>query len=130
MGKKPKQTSVGAPTKDVKQDIKKVHSTEIEELFKPLAVIKSKKKNDILKQGSLNAKKKKERKETLISSSYSEASTMYGLLDQQYPIIVNPEAPLERIDAESGLPVYKAHLLKVGEGGGTALCPFDCNCCF
>ena len=44
--------------------------------------------------------------------------------------IINPEAPLERIDPESGLPVYKAHLLKVGEGGGTPLCPFDCNCCF
>eukprot|EP01041_Mallomonas_annulata_P024191 gene24191-44876_t len=34
--------------------------------------------------------------------------------------IVNPEAPLERIDAESGLPVYKAHLLKVGEGGDSS----------
>lgn len=44
--------------------------------------------------------------------------------------IISPEAPLERIDAESGLPVYKAHLLKVGEGGGTPLCPFDCDCCF
>lgn len=44
--------------------------------------------------------------------------------------IISPEAPLERIDKESGLPVYKAHLLKVGEGGGTPLCPFDCDCCF
>eukprot|EP01035_Chromulina_nebulosa_P021113 gene21113-27358_t len=44
--------------------------------------------------------------------------------------IINPEAPLERIDKQSGLPVYKAHILKVGEGGGTPLCPFDCNCCF
>ena len=44
--------------------------------------------------------------------------------------IINPEAPVHRIDQSSGLPVYKAHLLKVGDGGGTPLCPFDCNCCF
>jgi hypothetical protein len=42
----------------------------------------------------------------------------------------NPEAPLERIDKSSGLPVYKAHLLRAGDGGGTPLCPFDCNCCY
>ena len=59
-------------------------------------------------------------------------STTYGMINNQYnpSNIVNPEAPLERIDKESGLPVYKAHILKVGEGGGTPLCPFDCNCCF
>lgn len=45
-------------------------------------------------------------------------------------IIISPEAPVERIDKESGYPVYKAHLLKVGEGGGTPQCPFDCDCCF
>ena len=44
--------------------------------------------------------------------------------------IISPEAPLERIDAASGLPVYKTHLLQVGKGGGTDLCPFDCDCCF
>lgn len=56
----------------------------------------------------------------------------YGLIKSRYnpSHLINPEAPLERIDPESGLPVYKAHLLKVGEGGGTALCPFDCSCCF
>lgn len=45
-------------------------------------------------------------------------------------VIISPEAPVERIDPESGYKVYKAHILKVGEGGGTALCPFDCDCCF
>jgi hypothetical protein len=56
----------------------------------------------------------------------------YGLINNAYNPnkIVNPEAPLERIDPASGLPVYKAHILRVGEGGGTPLCPFDCNCCF
>jgi hypothetical protein len=56
----------------------------------------------------------------------------YGLIksNNKFPTIVNPEAPVHRIDKATGLPVYKAHLLKVGEGGGTPLCPFDCNCCF
>lgn len=61
----------------------------------------------------------------------SSKEAAYGVMKSTYGgDIINPEAPLERIDAESGLPVYKAHLLKVGEGGGTELCPFDCNCCF
>lgn len=29
-----------------------------------------------------------------------------------------------------GSRIFKTHLLKVGEGGGTPRCPFDCDCCF
>jgi hypothetical protein len=54
----------------------------------------------------------------------------HGLIKSKNPSIISPEAPLERIDKTTGLPVYKAHLLKVGEGGGTPLCPYDCDCCF
>lgn len=61
-----------------------------------------------------------------------DSSRTYGIIQSRYrpSQIVNPEAPLERIDPATGLPVYKAHILKVGEGGGTPLCPFDCACCF
>mmetsp|Transcript_2032 Transcript_2032/g.2732 ORF Transcript_2032/g.2732 Transcript_2032/m.2732 type:complete len:144 (+) Transcript_2032:99-530(+) len=31
---------------------------------------------------------------------------------------------------DDGLPIYTAESLKIGKGGGTSLCPFDCNCCF
>lgn len=31
---------------------------------------------------------------------------------------------------EDGLPIYTPKELKIGMGGGTDLCPFDCNCCF
>ena len=131
MGKKVSQNSiVGLSSKEEKQTIKKVQTSEIEDLFKPLATIKSKKKINDLKNEKESAKRKKEKKSQHVSLNEDESSSRYGLMDSQYPVIVNPEAPLERIDAESGLPVYKAHLLKVGEGGGTALCPFDCNCCF
>jgi hypothetical protein len=29
-----------------------------------------------------------------------------------------------------GIPIYTEKELKIGLGGGTSLCPFDCNCCF
>lgn len=64
--------------------------------------------------------------------SFIPGDPQYGIIksNSSRPAIINPEAPVERIDRASGLPVYKAHLLKIGEGGGTPLCPFDCNCCF
>ena len=40
------------------------------------------------------------------------------------------KARVHRFDNTSGLNVYKAHALALGHGGGTRLCPFDCNCCF
>ncbi|RYG66968.1 DUF1764 domain-containing protein, partial [archaeon] len=79
-----------------------------------------------------------EEEEDEIEDEEEETGLPYGVIksgikDKKYSIpvsIISPDAPLERIDKETGLPVYKAHLLKVGEGGGTALCPFDCDCCF
>ena len=45
--------------------------------------------------------------------------------------MVNPQhARVHRFDNSSGLNVFKAHALGLGQGGGTPLCPFDCNCCF
>ena len=31
---------------------------------------------------------------------------------------------------EDGLPIYTVSELRIGLGGGTDLCPFECNCCF
>ncbi|KAI8050296.1 hypothetical protein BDF22DRAFT_696484, partial [Syncephalis plumigaleata] len=31
---------------------------------------------------------------------------------------------------EDGLPIYDAKILRIGEGGDTDQCPFDCECCF
>ncbi|CAM9364339.1 unnamed protein product [Phaeothamnion confervicola] len=31
---------------------------------------------------------------------------------------------------EERLPIYTAASLRIGRGGGTDLCPFDCDCCF
>lgn len=105
----------------------KVETDIIDSLFDDF---KSKKKTKQAKEEADKVKKK--RKEQKVEDIEDSSSNSYGIIKSDYHpvVIVNPEAPLERIDKESGLPVYKAHLLKVGEGGGTALCPFDCNCCF
>lgn len=31
---------------------------------------------------------------------------------------------------DDGYPIYTPKELKIGMGGGTDLCPFECNCCF
>jgi hypothetical protein len=38
-------------------------------------------------------------------------------------------AKARRVD-EEGLPVYSTEELNVGQGGNSAACPFDCECCF
>eukprot|EP01041_Mallomonas_annulata_P003501 gene3501-6968_t len=54
----------------------------------------------------------------------------HGIIHSGSDVIISPDPPVHRYDKESGLPVYKAHLLLVGNGGGTPRCPFDCDCCF
>jgi hypothetical protein len=72
----------------------------------------------------------KRRKKASDSAGGSSSSLPYGVIKSNIVQIINPEAPVERIDPETGYKVYKAHLLRVGDGGGTPLCPFDCDCCF
>eukprot|EP01039_Chlorochromonas_danica_P007502 gene7504-8299_t len=126
---------------------------DIDDLFSSL---KEKKKHDLsssshhevndIDKTDVNPKKKRklrvsaaaddEAQGALKEEEEEEFHGPYGVIrsslrHSEIPVsIISPEAPLERIDAESGLPVYKAHILKVGEGGGTPLCPFDCDCCF
>ncbi|CRH00060.1 conserved protein, unknown function [Plasmodium relictum] len=36
----------------------------------------------------------------------------------------------ERLCTPDGLPIYSMEELKIGKGGYTKECPFECNCCF
>ncbi|CRG96240.1 conserved protein, unknown function [Plasmodium gallinaceum] len=36
----------------------------------------------------------------------------------------------ERLYTPDGLPIYSMEELKMGKGGYTKECPFECNCCF
>mmetsp|Transcript_142823 Transcript_142823/g.397845 ORF Transcript_142823/g.397845 Transcript_142823/m.397845 type:complete len:253 (+) Transcript_142823:61-819(+) len=44
--------------------------------------------------------------------------------------VYNKEGWTGRKTPGDKLRIFKAHLLQVGAGGGTPLCPFDCECCF
>jgi hypothetical protein len=129
---KEQKKKVKKPVKSVNLGLKvRQAGKESEELFSSA----QKGAGSDLKKPQAAATAKKEantQKNSKRKSAIDEKSSSYGVIQSEYNAIkiVNPEAPLERIDPESGLPVYKAHLLKVGEGGGTPLCPFDCNCCF
>ncbi len=122
----PTDTTVDKKDKNITAD----SANEIDDLFSTLKSKKSQKLRD-LEAEKEEAERKRIRKELKKQRIAEAESQTYGIIQSSYnTVITNPEAPLERIDKESGLPVYKAHLLKVGEGGGTELCPFDCNCCF
>jgi hypothetical protein len=115
----------GRPVLTNKKSIDKTQLAEIDTLFSTAKETKAKRKEENLESDAVTEKPAKR------TRNADESDRPYGVMKSEIPgVIVNPEAPLERIDVESGLPVYKAHLLKVGEGGGTPLCPFDCNCCF
>ena len=107
------------------ESLAKESTQEIDDLFEELKARKKEKKIEISKKNRTGTSAKIDNDLTEHPQNSSYAGHM-----KPPSMIISPEAPLERIDKESGLPVYKAHLLKVGDGGGTPLCPFDCDCCF
>ncbi|KAJ1411764.1 hypothetical protein B484DRAFT_455530 [Ochromonadaceae sp. CCMP2298] len=109
------------PINDMENRLKA--NREIDDLF-------SVKKADKVDRESLEPAKKV-KKVRAVQAEVEPDVGVYGIMKSNIrSSIISPEAPVHRICAESGLPVYKAALLKVGEGGGTPLCPFDCDCCF
>jgi hypothetical protein len=83
--------------------------SEIDELFGALKKIKS----DLNDQNIVTKKKKKNFKK-LESNEIPVERPPSVTSNKGIPYFVSPEAPVHRIDNESGLPVYKAHILKVG----------------
>mmetsp|Transcript_500 Transcript_500/g.507 ORF Transcript_500/g.507 Transcript_500/m.507 type:complete len:118 (-) Transcript_500:140-493(-) len=99
-------------------------NNDIDSLFSALKEKKSQKrseKNDENALSKMNANPRRISSDTMHHGIIKSADK---------PYIISPDVPVHRIDKETGLPVYKAHLLKIGKGGGTLLCPFECNCCF
>ena len=97
---------------------------EVDALFGMISKSKQSKKDD--KEVEL-AKEKAEKKLAIdIAERMKLAEVEFGAPK----LIISPDAAVHRWDKESGLPVYKYTALKVGDGGGTPLCPFDCDCCF
>lgn len=86
----------------------------------------SSKKMEAVEQNNTIPKKKHPR----IPDAVTTAPLQHGVIASAYGTIISPDPPVHRIDKETGLKVYKYAALKVGDGGGTPLCPFDCDCCF
>jgi septal ring factor EnvC (AmiA/AmiB activator) len=97
-----------------------IPADDIDSMFNSLAENKAKHKKKLAKIEAEEKRKEKARLEEEKNNIQLQPKTN----------IISPYAPLHRVDGATGLPVYKAKLLKVGEGGGTSLCPFDCDCCF
>ena len=52
-------------------------------------------------------------------------------LDPNHPqAIVDKKKKKEKRKRVDGLRIFTEEELKIGQGGGTADCPFDCDCCF
>ena len=123
------KTAVKAVDKAAKTNVKTAKETarvnavdDIDTMFNELAAKqkKYKKKLELIEKEQLRIEKARIKEEQLAKA---------GVVVNNGPII-NPDPPVHRYDSATGLPVYKAKLLKANEGGGTSLCPFDCNCCF
>ena len=116
-------------------------------------IMKSKKEKEHIKIGAKKAnplqdlddifQSIKSKEEPLVGNNQSNSSntTSQEQPDREYGLVqssqrgdrghfISPNPAVHRFDQATGLPVYKYTALLVGDGGGTALCPFDCNCCF
>ncbi|KAM3568574.1 hypothetical protein VYU27_009304 [Nannochloropsis oceanica] len=73
---------------------------------------------------------KKKKKEQELKQKNSEREAREGREGQRYdPKRDDPDVRPWKRDS-SGMPIYDPDSMRVGKGGGTSLCPFDCNCCF
>lgn len=63
-----------------------------------------------------------------IDSKTSGSSSKKVLLDDDE--LAFRDSRGTRAKTEDGLPIYSVEELKIGLGGDTEACPFDCECCF
>lgn len=97
---------------------------EVEAIFSSIVKHKKRKEETKAEESKKDEEEKREKKKLEKKIKLAEDAS------DQARIILSPDPPIHRWDKESGLPVYKYAALKVGDGGGTPLCPFDCDCCF
>ncbi|KAK0548089.1 hypothetical protein OC846_004608 [Tilletia horrida] len=62
------------------------------------------------------------------SSSHKSKGRLYQADDEDIAFADSRGSTRKR--TEEGFPIYTEAELKLGQGGDTPLCPFDCDCCF
>ncbi len=88
-------------------------SSDIDSIFAVAPSVRAAKRKEIDKQERKERKEKKRRKERAVRSRRET-------VDGAKPV---------RVDDE-GMRIYSEESLCMLKGGGTAKCPFDCECCF
>ena len=83
------------------------------------ALFKKNKKSKQIKKADKPAPEVKKTK----TSKSSDQKKSKGVTD-------TPKAPAARKYTKEGFKIYTTEELKVGQGGDTPDCPFDCDCCF
>ncbi len=84
----------------------------------------------LFKSASEQLKEAKARRAAQLASAQDAVAAEKALRRLQRKELRQSEPTPARFDSESGLNIYREADLRIGQGGGTADCPFDCNCCF
>jgi hypothetical protein len=105
---------------------KKEKKDEISELFEKKGKEKTKEKKEVPKNKSAKDEISDIFQQTTTKKKRKEIETKNDEKKTQEP----PKKKKKDRKVYEGLKVYTMDELKIGQGGNTDLCPFDCDCCF
>lgn len=109
-------------------------TSELDDLFGGVVAAKQRKRDRAAQEADEAEAARRAAREADKRDRSAQAGAMVDpVFGESYPAgtVLKPQfAQVHRFDNASGLNVFKAHHLGLGHGGGTALCPFDCSCCF
>lgn len=122
-----------AETKRPSEETEKGWSNEIDDLFAGKKVKKRQQQAEaeaaVAKQQKQHqAKKRKKIGQVSTHPSGKILNEANKWVDDGLGGVYNNEGYTGRV--EDGVRVFKAHLLRKPQSGGTPECPFDCDCCF
>eukprot|EP00924_Labyrinthula_sp_SR-Ha-C_P003949 snap_masked-scaffold_3-processed-gene-9.5-mRNA-1 protein AED:0.11 eAED:0.12 QI:0/-1/0/1/-1/1/1/0/129 len=110
-------------------------SNEIDDIFslnKDTNVLTQSNQNN--EKRSVKTIKKLTEEQELLQPRKKQKKTVSQSLHSQKNILPSGTNEVEikgkRFDQKLGLNVYTEEALRIGQGGGTKDCPFDCQCCF
>jgi hypothetical protein len=84
----------------------------------------------LFKSAGEQLKEAKAKRAAQLASAQDAVAAEKALRRLQRKELRQSEPKPVRFDSESGLNIYREADLRIGQGGGTADCPFDCKCCF
>ena len=90
-----------------------------------------KEENEREKDGGKEKRKRKKKKGKDGKDTKGEAFVAAAFSKERDDVDLNSLLPrYKRKKTNEGFAIYSEKELRINQGGGTDLCPFDCNCCF